>query len=132
MTEREKLVNLILRGELEASNKGFFNCTPQSKSKAEFVADFLLQNGVGVMSIKHGKWIIRKRTKLVLTDKAAVKEGYHLITDRNRYRAAMILKKHIVVEAPYCSLCSYRGEDDNPTPYCPNCGALMDGGESNG
>ncbi len=80
-----------------------------------------------VVPVKHGKWIIRKRTKLVLTDKAAVKEGYHLITDRNRYKAAMVLKKHIVVEAPYCSLCSYRGEDDNPTPYCPNCGARMDG-----
>ena len=31
MTEKEKLVNLLLRGELEASNKGVFNCTPQGE-----------------------------------------------------------------------------------------------------
>lgn len=91
----------------------------------------VLNEMLDMATIKHGKWIIRKRTKLVLTDRAAVKEGYRLITDRNRYKAAMVLKKHIVVEAPYCSLCSYRGEDDNPTPYCPNCGAKMDGGDEN-
>ncbi len=57
MTEKEKLVNLLLRGELEASNKGVFNCTPQGEFKAEIVADLLLQNGVSVIPIKHGKWI---------------------------------------------------------------------------
>lgn len=56
MTEKEKLVNLILHSELEAEKKGIFNCS-RSELKAEIIADFLLQNGVGVMSIKHGKWI---------------------------------------------------------------------------
>lgn len=56
MTEKEKLVNLILRSELEASNRGIFNCTPQNEYKAEIVADFLLQNGVSVIPIKHGRW----------------------------------------------------------------------------
>lgn len=56
MTEKEELVNLLLRSELEAEKKGIFNCS-RSEYKAEIVADFLLQNGVSVIPIKHGKWI---------------------------------------------------------------------------
>ena len=56
MTEKEELVNLLLRSELEAEKKGIFNCS-RSEYKAGIVADFLLQNGVSVIPIKHGKWI---------------------------------------------------------------------------
>lgn len=30
-----------------------------------------------------------------------------------------------------CSLCGYENDWEWATPYCPNCGARMDGGESN-
>ena len=45
MTEREKLIELLMKGELEADKQGVFNCS-QSKWKAEIMADFLIENGV--------------------------------------------------------------------------------------
>ena len=45
MTERERLIELLMKGELEADKQGVFNCS-QSKWKAEIMADFLLENGV--------------------------------------------------------------------------------------
>ena len=72
-----------------------------------------------VAPVKHGHWIFKKRTKLVSTGIAKVAEG----------GAAVIIKKHITVKVPYCSICGERGGDDklDATPFCPNCGAKMDG-----
>ena len=53
MTELEKLVELLMQGELEADKQDFFNCS-QSKRKAEFIADFLLENGVIIPPVKAG------------------------------------------------------------------------------
>ena len=50
MTEREKLIELLMQGELEADKQGVFNCS-RSKWKAEIVADYLLENGVIVMPV---------------------------------------------------------------------------------
>lgn len=45
MTERERLIKLLMQGELEADKQGVFNCS-RSEWKAEIMADFLLSNGV--------------------------------------------------------------------------------------
>ena len=51
MNERERLIGLLMQGELEASKQGVFNCS-WSKRKAEIIADFLLDNGVIVPPVK--------------------------------------------------------------------------------
>jgi len=53
VTEREKLIELLIQGELEADKQGVFNCS-RSKWKAEIIADFLLENGVIVMPCSFG------------------------------------------------------------------------------
>ena len=53
MTERERLIELLMQGELEADKQGVFNCS-RSKWKAEIIADFLLENGVIVMPCSFG------------------------------------------------------------------------------
>ena len=53
MTEREKLIELLMQGELEADKQGVFNCS-RSKWKAEIIADFLLENGVIVPPVQVG------------------------------------------------------------------------------
>ena len=50
MTEREKLIELLMQGELEADKQGVFNCS-RSKWKAEIIADYLLENGVVVLPL---------------------------------------------------------------------------------
>ena len=45
MNERERLIELLMQGELEADKQGVFNCS-RSKWKAEIMADYLLENGV--------------------------------------------------------------------------------------
>ena len=53
MNERERLIELLMQGELEASKQGVFNCS-WSKRKAEIIADFLIENGVIVLPVKVG------------------------------------------------------------------------------
>ena len=54
MNERERLIELLMKGELEADKQGVFNCS-QSKWKAEIMADFLLENGVIMPPVKMGE-----------------------------------------------------------------------------
>lgn len=69
------------------------------------------------------KWIFRRREKLVLTDKAAVKEGAFLLPESQR---AFVLKKRRVFWVPVCSACGERGDDwYDATPFCPMCGRKM-------
>jgi len=105
MAEKEKLVNLILRSELEAEKKGIFNCS-RSEYKAEIVADFLLQNGVSVIPIKHGEWHSWEIEQQI---------SYDVIRPYRYYS---------------CSICNRRSAIRSN--YCPNCGAKMDRGENNG
>lgn len=81
-----------------------------------------------VQEVKHGKWIFKEQTKLIATDKVAIKEGYCNVNNHNLEKAVMVLKKRIKVKKPFCSVCGYYGDDIcDATPYCPNCGAIMDG-----
>lgn len=56
MTERERLIELLMQGELEADKQGVFNCS-RSEWKAEIIADFLLENGVIVLPCKVGDMV---------------------------------------------------------------------------
>ena len=92
---------------------------------------------VDVAPVKHGHWILTKRTKLVPTDKVGIKESFAsspingtFVDENNINKKAMIMKKRITIIKPKCSECGYYGYDeDDITPYCPNCGAKMNGGD---
>ena len=58
MTERERLIELLMQGELEADKQGVFNCS-RSKWKAEIMADYLLKNGVIVPPVKFGDTVYK-------------------------------------------------------------------------
>ena len=75
-----------------------------------------------VAPVKHGHWIYKNRTKLISTGVArTAEEG-----------GAYVVKKHITVKVPYCSICGERGDNAlDATPFCLDCGAKMDGGNDN-
>lgn len=89
---------------------------------------------VDVAPVKHGHWILTKRTKLVPTDKVGIKESFAsspingtFVDENNINQKAMIMKKRITIIKPKCSECGYYGYDeDDITPYCPNCGCKLD------
>ena len=92
---------------------------------------------VDVTPIRHGHWILTKRTKLVPTDKIGLKENFvtcrngTLVNENNINKKAMIMKKQITITKPKCSEWGYYGYDENDiTPYCPYCGCKMDGGDN--
>lgn len=107
-----------------------------SHAYADFIDDINNQPAADVAPVKHGHWILTKRTKLILTDKIGIKESFTtsrngtLVDESNINKKAMILKKRITVIKPKCSECGYYGYDeDDIAPYCQNCGAKMDEGE---
>lgn len=61
---RERLIELLMQGELEADKRGVFNCS-RSKWKAEIMADFLLENGVIVPPVYVGGTVYEIRRKAV-------------------------------------------------------------------
>ena len=68
-----------------------------------------------VREAKHGKWICKSRTKWIYTDKAAIDEN-----------GIPFVKKELCHYAEYeCDCCGEKFLCNDP--YCPNCGARMDG-----
>lgn len=61
MNERERLIELLMQGELEADKQGIFNCS-RSEWKAEIMADFLLENGVKVFPCEIGDTVYYHKT----------------------------------------------------------------------
>ena len=51
MTEREKLIELLMQGDIAAAKQGVFNCC-MCRREAETIADYLLENGVIVPCVK--------------------------------------------------------------------------------
>lgn len=87
-----------------------------------------------VQEVKRGYWKFHKKTKLVPSNKVSIKEectnGHNcaIVDNTNVNKKIMIMKKHITVRVPVCSVCGWCGYDEyNATNYCPNCGARMDG-----
>lgn len=92
----------------------------------------IIEQGADFQPIKHGRWLIREKDKLVPTGKVAVSEG-HILSKTSSdepftlQSANLIqIKKHRTVKMPYCSICGNYGDDEyDKTPYCPSCGAKM-------
>ena len=53
MSERERLIELLMQGDIAASKQGVFNCC-MCKREAEILADYLLSNGVIVPPVQVG------------------------------------------------------------------------------
>ena len=53
MNEREKLIELLMQGDIAAAKQGVFNCC-MCRREAETIADYLLENGVIVPPVKMG------------------------------------------------------------------------------
>ena len=64
MTERERLIELLMQGELEADKQGVFNCS-RSEWKAEIIADYLLASGVRVPPVVVGTTVYEFRHKAI-------------------------------------------------------------------
>ena len=56
MTEREKLIELLMQGDIAAAKQGVFNCC-MCKREAEILADHLLENGVIAPPCKVGDMV---------------------------------------------------------------------------
>ena len=59
MNERERLIELLMQGDIAASKQGVFNCC-MCKREAEILADYLLENGVTVLPAKVGDTVYIK------------------------------------------------------------------------
>ena len=59
MNERERLIELLMQGDIAASKQGVFNCC-MCKREAEILADHLLENGVTVLPAKVGDTVYIK------------------------------------------------------------------------
>ena len=53
MTDRERLIELLMQGDIAAAKQGVFNCC-MCKREAEILADHLLENGVIVPPVQVG------------------------------------------------------------------------------
>ena len=51
MTERERLIELLMQGDIAAAKQGVFNYC-MCRREAETIADYLLENGVIVPGVK--------------------------------------------------------------------------------
>lgn len=87
-----------------------------------------------VQEVKHGYWKFHKKTKFVPNNKVGIKEEYTnghncaIVDDKNVNQKIMIMMKRITLKIPICSVCGWYGYDEyDATPYCPSCGARMDG-----
>ena len=54
MNERERLIELLMQGDIAAAKQGVFNCC-MCRREAETIADYLLENGVIVPPVKVGE-----------------------------------------------------------------------------
>lgn len=65
MTDRYRLIELILQGENEADKRGIANCQMYNLEKAKILADYLLANGVIVAPMPMAEWLRKELTEHV-------------------------------------------------------------------
>nr|DAL91730.1 MAG TPA: Thaumarchaeal output domain 1 [Caudoviricetes sp.] len=113
------------------------NCGARMDSDSSIADIINEQPTADVQEVKHGYWKFHEKTKLVPANKVGIKEEYTnghdctVVDNTNVNKKIMIMKKHITVRVPVCSVCGWYGHDEcDATPYCPNCGARMDGDSS--
>ena len=66
MTDRYRLIELILQGENEADKKGIANCQMYNLEKAKIIAEYLIANGVIVPPCKVGDTVWHKEEGYLL------------------------------------------------------------------
>lgn len=126
-------------------------CVPQRFADSNFMCSLPITKGafkdlvnkmvdsaptIDAAPVKHGHWIFVKRTVLVPTKTIVVKrtllspfspliDGEWLKIPPSRY---YVTKKRKSILKPFCSECRDHGDNEfDATPFCPNCGAIMDG-----
>ena len=62
MSDRDRLIYLLLQAEINADKQGFCNCFV-SRAKAECIADYLLANGVSVLPFPIGSTVYEIRAR---------------------------------------------------------------------
>lgn len=132
----ENLIDELSAACMPIHEKGITGILGDSSSIADIINE---QPTADVQEVKHGHWQFHERTKLVPTNKVGIKEEYTnghdctIVDDKNVNQKIMIMKKRITLRIPICSVCGWCGYDEyNATPYCPNCGARMDGETNDG
>lgn len=76
---------------------------------------------IDAKSAKHGKWMYRERT---VAKNNVIKECF---VNPGGYTVCYVDREMKVVKEPYCSECDWHGKEEfEETPFCPNCGAIMD------
>lgn len=110
------------------------NCGARMDSDSSIADIINEQPTADVQEVKHGYWKFHEKTKLVPANKVGIKEEYTnghdctVVDNTNVNKKIMIMKKRITLKIPICSVCGWCGHDEcDATPYCPNCGARMDG-----
>ena len=118
MNERERLVELIAIARndyYDYSDEIHENGMCVEESSEEYIADYLLANGV---IVPHKASVKRVLIQAEEADVEEVVHGEWIISSDGYY--------------PFCSNCRYEppfvGGRDMRTPRCPKCGAKMDGG----
>ena len=64
MNDRDRLIELLMQGDIAASKQGVFNCC-MCRREAETIADYLLENGVIVPPVYVGGTVYEIRRKAV-------------------------------------------------------------------
>lgn len=129
----KRLSDATLMGMTKRELVGYVRMCEHHRGVAEQTLEQHIENVKDWEPVRHGHWILTKRTKLIPTDKIGIKESFMtcrndtVVDESNINKKAMILKKWITITKPKCSECEYYGYDENDiTPCCPNCGAKMD------
>lgn len=122
-----------------ATAQGFFDY-PGSNGEEKSVHAWNRRAGeppaADVQEVEHGEWQFHEKTKLVPANMVGIKEEYTnghdctVVDNTNVNNKIMIMKKRITLKIPICSVCGWCGHDEcDATPYCPCCGARMDGAD---
>ena len=99
MTERERLIELLMQGDIAAAKQGVFNCC-MCRREAETIADYLLENGVTVLPVKVGD--------IVYIDNAPHNVAYIMIEeDGISYCAKHDCDERNCLECPYAKEISF-------------------------
>ena len=129
--DADNLISELSAACMPIYEKGITGILGDNSSIADIINE---QPTADVQEVKRGEWEFHKKTKLVPSNKVGIKEEYTnghnctIVDDKNVNQKIMIMKKHITVRVPVCSVCGWYGHDEcDATPYCPNCGTRMDG-----
>ena len=126
MDVREKLIDLLTGYSID------------TQPDVEYVADHLISNGVTVQECAYLQYIERESAIESLT--VALDSAINALRNASSADTAPVVHGRWIEQEKYtfgtmydCSICGDRILDNGHAwNYCPNCGAIMDGGSENG